>query len=72
MLIETVQAAFSPYAASAGQLGVSLSSPGFTKTLDILFYLLLGLGILLVAGVILLFVCEYRKYKRFFQQHKFL
>lgn len=64
--------AISPLAATALNLSPALGSGGVLKTLDLLFYLLLALGIVLVIGIILVFIWEYRKFRRLFEQHKFL
>lgn len=49
-----------------------LSSGRVSRTLDILLYALVALGVVLIAGIVGVFIWEYRKFQRFFKKHKFM
>ncbi len=72
MIIQTVQAAVAILTPSTLQVARSLSSSSTEKTLDLLLYVLIGVGILLIAGVVAVFIWEVRRFRKIFDEHKFL
>ena len=60
---------YSPFLAGAVQAAPVFVSSSTLKTLDLLYYALLIVGVFLVVGVVLVFYWEYRK---FFEEHKML
>lgn len=63
---------YSPFLAGASQAAPVFVSSSTLKTLDLLYYALLIVGVILIIGVIFVFYWEYRKFRRFFEEHKLL
>lgn len=58
--------------AGGGVFAQVLTLEATDRTLDILFYALIIIGVFLIAGIVFGFVWEYRKMRKFFEEHTLL